>query len=266
MFAITVAILLGSVTFSIGKRMLQSASKCREVAAARTLINAYSAATAENDGVLMHAYDDTANGYVTPDGRRSVSSAAAHRYPFRLAPYFSYNVEGVILVNRNKAQIKGMESMPEDYGASLYPALGMNSWVGGKLENGERMDPEDTVWRMSQAEKASSMLVFASAGRGSEETKIDGYFELDPPNKRVNLWTGSGESESADLSPSRYGNVDFRHRGQAVCAFLDGSVRMVGPKELRDMRLWNRNAQVLNDPNYRLTTSNPGDGRGGGRR
>jgi hypothetical protein len=49
-----------------------------------------------------------------------------------------------------------------------------------------------------------------------------------------------------------YGWVDFRYDGKAVAAFLDGTVRMCGPEELADMRLWTHAAIDANDPNYEL--------------
>jgi prepilin-type processing-associated H-X9-DG protein len=45
--------------------------------------------------------------------------------------------------------------------------------------------------------------------------------------------------------------VDGRFDGKAVCAFLDGSVRVLSIDDLRDMRLWSKNAAINNDPNYR---------------
>jgi prepilin-type processing-associated H-X9-DG protein len=44
--------------------------------------------------------------------------------------------------------------------------------------------------------------------------------------------------------------VHPRHDSKAVVAFLDGSVRKMGINELRDMRLWSRNAAIADDPNY----------------
>jgi prepilin-type processing-associated H-X9-DG protein len=54
-----------------------------------------------------------------------------------------------------------------------------------------------------------------------------------------------------DSDPGNYGYVAARFDGKAVAAFLDGSVRVMTLDDLRDMRLWSKNAAINNDPNYR---------------
>jgi hypothetical protein len=265
MAGLVIVLVLTSITFAVTRGAMESGYTARETAAARTLASAYAAATADNDGVFLPGFDDSATGY-TASGVE-VSAAAAHRYPYRLAPYFGYGLDGVILVNRNKGQIRH-SSMPQDYATSLFPALGMNlSYVGGIYEGGALEMSKECATRMGQVSKPSSMLLFASAGYGAGEKKIDGYNRLEPPNKRVTIWATADDADSArDKPPGNYGNIDFRHNGLAVCVFLDGSIRMMAPKQLRDMRLWNRNAQDLDDPDYRVPVETPPPGSGSGRR
>jgi prepilin-type processing-associated H-X9-DG protein len=52
------------------------------------------------------------------------------------------------------------------------------------------------------------------------------------------------------VNAANYGHVHGRYDGKAVCAFLDGSVRILSIEELRDMRLWSRKAALENNPNY----------------
>jgi len=265
MAGLVIVLVLTSITFAVTRGAMESGYTARETAAARTLASAYAAATADNDGVFLPGFDDTASGYTA--GGLSIPPEAAHRYPYRLAPYFDYGLEGVILVNRNKAQIKN-SGMDSTYATSLFPALGMNLYyVGGEWENGELSMKEDCATRMGQVSKPSSMLLFASAGYGAGDKKVDGYNRLEPPNKRVKVWDSSDTDDDArDKPPGNYGNIDFRHNGLAVCVFLDGSIRMMAPKQLRDMRLWNRNAQDLDDPDYRVPVETPPPGSGSGRR
>jgi hypothetical protein len=139
-------------------------------------------------------------------------------------------------------------------------------FVGGSYESDVLDMPKECATRMGQVSKPSSMLVFASAGYGSGEKKVDGFYKLEPPNKRVTVWSGSEDADDAgDKPPGDYGNIDFRYHGRAVCAFLDGSVRMLAPRQLRDMRLWNRNAQDEDDASYHVPTPPPPPGRGDGR-
>ncbi len=257
---VAVTAVLAGIALATGHWGIRRAAMAREVNAARTLATAYASAASDEDGKLLPGYDDGAQGYDLPGGE-SISPAAAHRYPFRLAPYFGFTMDGTILVNRNKAQIARM-SGSSAYFRSLFPALGMNTtYVGGRFERGNVDSPNECVTRLAQVGKPSMTLLFASAGYGAGDEKVDGFHELDPPNKHVTLWTGS--DEGSRKSPDNYGHVDFRYDGQAVCAFLDGSVRLMGPGELRDMRYWSRNAQEANNPSYTMALAGPPPGRGG---
>jgi len=256
---------LVSLAFSASQSMLKSARSAAEISAGRTLIAAYLAGAQDNGGILLAGYDDKARGYTHP-ALGPISDAAAHRYPYRLAPYFDYGLNGTILVNRNASQIKRFGFPSWEYGVSLCPALGMNAYfVGGSYELGVLDMPGECATRLAQVGKPSSMLVFASAGMGSESggDKVDGFHRVEPPAKHVDLWTGPDDAK--DVPPASYGNVDFRYNGRAVCVFLDGSIRLLAPKDLRDMRLWNKNAQDSNNPNYRVPIAPPPPGRGNGR-
>ena len=102
----------------------------------------------------------------------------------------------------------------------------------------------------------SSVLAFASGGNGTGKNKMSGFSFVSPPTKTSDspycvAWDDpSSWNENKD--PMNFGWVDFRYDGKAVCAFLDGSVRLLGVKELSDMRNWTPAAQDSNDPNYAL--------------
>ncbi|MCX6935895.1 MAG: hypothetical protein NTZ01_06875 [Verrucomicrobia bacterium] len=171
------------------------------------------------------------------------------RYPFRLAPYFNYQMEGTILVNRNEAQIirqMGSSGTWYDYGLSAFPALGINRYlVGGRVgANGSIDYPAECIQTLAQTEK--SVIVFISAGI----TEVDGYEYVTPPNGPRGQWSSANWTKDSD--PGNYGYVAARFDGKAVAGFLDGSVRILSLEELRDMRLWSKNAALANDPNYRV--------------
>ena len=91
---------------------------------------------------------------------------------------------------------------------------------------------------------AASSRTKTSASSGPSTGDIAGSFFVRPPVFSSIKWkTGAYDAKKASLD---YGNVDFRHGRKAVTAFLDGSVRLLGIEELRDMRLWSRNADSEN--------------------
>lgn len=255
-----ISLLIGLGMAGVGKAM-DTVRKTREISAARTLIASYLLYIQDHNGELMIGHYEGTNPNMKandtlPSGQR-LDSTELHRYPYRLAPYFDYKTDGTVLVNKNASQIKSVFSGNMYlYGTTLCPALGINYYfVGGYMVDGEMVNPEETVTRMTQVHNPSSLLVFASAFSDISGTRIDGRYGVEPPNYRSTLW-------DQNL------HVDARYGGKAVCAFLDGGVRMHTVDELRDMRLWSNNASREDDANYKVAVqgSSGVGGGGGGRR
>lgn len=260
---VTMAVIL--ILAGMGMAMYHGASDktkmVREVSSARTLITAYLAHAQENDGIYMPVIDKSAGTsakpvYYAPENRKITFMEAPHRYPWRLAPYFEYEVSKVILINGMEDFVKktfGKSGPMYDYGVSMSSTLGMNiNFVGGYMNSdGSYNNPDELIIR--RTDSPAPILAFASAGgMPGEGVRLKGYFKVEPP-------TGSNASPSWSSTPwsnSRnggdYGAVDARYNGQAVCAFLDGTVRVMDIEDLRDMRLWSKNAWAKGDPNYRI--------------
>jgi len=239
---------------------MTSAYKVREVNAAYNLIAAYQTAVSDQAGQYLPGMDmrvTASNPVRKPDGTIVTNVRAGQRYPFRLAPYLGDRFEGTILVNKNIKEIvrsTGGTGDTYDYYVSAFPALGINVYcVGGVvLSNGSVISDADCI--TTAARTKGSILAFASAGQGQGAAKMDGFCYVTPPTKASDSpfcqpWNNS-DSWSATSDPMNFGYVDFRYDGRAVCAFLDGSVRMCSVKELNDMRLWNPTAAAENDPSY----------------
>lgn len=264
-----VAVAITAVLIALGvgatRVALERAASTSEINAARTLISAYQLHASEHNGALMPGYDRRVDYLELPDGT-VVQSPPSNRYPFRLAPWFNYKIEGVTLVNRNRRQIDEANYI---YWASTYPAFGMNHiFVGGNIDsNGNYTFSSDCARRMAEVEKPSSLLVFASAmggfaphdGAAAGGSRINGYSMLIAPRQTGPMWVG--ETDLNNPRADAYGHVDPRHGGKAICAFLDGSVRSHTIDELRDMRLWSFRAAQENNPNYSVSSQT-----GGGRR
>ena len=256
---IAVTGILTGIVFVLVSNAMNRASAIREVASGKALIAAYCMYANDHDGSLLPAIDKTAGGkgnpvVFKPENRNITFMEAPHRYPFRLAPYFDYQMEKILLINglaKKVDKIFGKQGGMRDYGISLCPALGMNHrFCGGYVEPSGNLDypsQKEAITRMSRM--TTSILVFCSAGgKPDENTYLNGFFKVDASTFAASPWSSAPwdkESNAAD-----YGAVDARHDGKAVCAFLDGSVRMLSIEELRDMRLWSRNAAELEDPKY----------------
>lgn len=253
---VIIAVLVGLAAAG-GSAMMQQARKTREISAAKSLITAYLLHPVDYNGKLMVAhYEGSApdldrSEFRMPDGKR-IDSASLHRYPYRIAPYLDYSLDGTILVNRNSNQIeKVFPGNQFDYGVSLCPALGINYYyVGGYSVDGEIAGEGECVTHLQQGLESLSILTFASAFTEIGEDRIEGRYGVEPPRYRSQLW-------------DKNLHVDARYSGKAVCAFLDGSVRMHTIDELRDMRLWSMNAVANDDPNYTVKVSGS-SGIGGG--
>lgn len=239
-FVISIIAILSVLSLVAYNSFFDKASMAAEVAAGRNLIAAYHKAAADNNGVYLPARDYTATNVRDADGNLITMREMRARYPFRLAPYFDYKIEGTILVNKNKKQIREIfgSGRMYNYGLTIFPAMGINStFLGGlKPENPRFRQNKECIMTIAQADK--NIIAFVSAGAD----EIDGYEYVRPPY----YWGGGENSEN----PSMNGFVDFRFNKKAVVVFLDGSVKSLGIKDLKDMRLWSRNAAIQNNPDY----------------
>ncbi len=228
-----VAVLMGLLVPAIGA-VRDRAATAADGKRLKTLVQAYLAT--ETEGALMPGFDDSARAEVP--GGVEVSGAAAARYPWRLGPYLNDRV-AEILISEDLREIYG----PDDhYAVSLMPSFGMNStFVGGEFRGGRPViGGRNLASRTTMVPDPSRLIVFASAfTTGTGDEIIPGFFKVTPP-------TAATVSEN----PARTGNVHYRYGGKALCAFLDGSVRLMSPEDLVDMRYWSIGAQLRDDPNW----------------
>lgn len=255
---ILAVVAVGAVLIALSAAVYgQAISKCtflKEISAGKMLISAYQAHAAENDGRFLPGMDYTATQVWDDSQQKNLTGHTANRYPFRLAPYFQYDLNGAILQTANRKYIDSVAPpghAMRDYYVSAFPRFGINYYfVGGCLAgsaaNPNLLFPNDCVARVGGTDQ--SLLVFASGGTMDGNTQVGGYNILTPPNLYAANWSVQPWSKEKD--PGIYGNVDGRYQGRAVCAFLDGSVALKTIDELLDMRLWNRNAAANDSPDY----------------
>lgn len=243
---------LAALGFSATQSAQRKARQTRELHAARQLIAAYLAYPTDHDGDLLRGYDKSAQEVALPSGRL-IAGEMCTRYPWRLAPYLAEQAEGIYLVNDNTRRVAGQATDGFDYTyrVSLNPALGINAYCLGGYDDGNSSGyfQSDVVRRLAGTASGSSLIVFASARMKQSATTQEtaGNFLITPPK----LWRTKWDAQYDATKPSaNFGNVALRWDDRAICAFLDGSVRLLAADELRDMRHWSATAAENDDPNF----------------
>lgn len=250
--SVAIIALLASLLLIAGDKVQQRGRNLKELHAARQLMTAYLAYAANNDGEVLKGYDKDITSVTLANGN-SVNGEMVCRYPWRLAPYLGEQVDEIFLLNGTKKPTTGLnpDSFEYRYRVSLNPPLGINAYcIGGYNDGGgQGYFTKDLATRLSQITRPSNFIVFASArmSQGGQAGETPGHFVVQPPK----LWRMKWDAKFDRKKPSsNFGNVDPRWEGRALCAFLDGSARLLDEKELQDMRLWSRTASEENDPNY----------------
>jgi prepilin-type N-terminal cleavage/methylation domain-containing protein/prepilin-type processing-associated H-X9-DG protein len=245
---VIIAVLMG-IALPVATSVRNKARMTAEINAGRQLTAGYLSYAAENDGELMPGY--LAGASVAYPNGDIAGGPEAERYPWRLAPYVSWN-ENVFLVNDARKAVQGMDTKSSNYRyfVSLTPSLGLNTYcVGGYQSSTGLLSPNDVATKIGQVEKLSNLVAFVSSrtktsAGAAQSGDIAGSFYVRPPIYGATKWrAGNFDAKRASLD---FGNVDFRHGRKAVVTFLDGSVRLMSIGELRDMRLWARTADTQN--------------------
>lgn len=245
--------LLAMLSFVIAGKGKEQARQAKEMNAARQLIMAYQQHANDSDGDLLKGFDKSVKEISLPSGMTVVGEMCC-RYPWRLAPFLTEQVEEIYLLNDNKKATQGMttDSFEYQYRVSLHPALGLNAYCLGGYDDGSQTGnfQKDVATKMSQVPDPTKMIVFASARMkqsAEDKDEVAGNFLIKPPK----LWRTKWDANYNSTRPSAsFGNVAMRWNEQAMCAFLDGSVRLMGNEEMQDMRHWSMTAQENNDPHF----------------
>lgn len=232
--SIAIATILASLLFLGVKGYLNSGKRAAEINAGRTLISAFQTYTADNGGRIIKAMDPKPERILDKEGK-PVMSHAAKRWPWRLAPYFGYDINNVLLVNNKEAA--PADNAMYSYLVTVFTTLGMNgTFVGGKFGTGFAPDhPRNKrgafcVITVLQAHTPSKLIVFASGKM--QNAPHPGCFDIGPE--------GTGA----------VGEVDYKYSDKAVVAYFDGHVELNTEEELKDMRRWSNLAAIEDNPNW----------------
>ena len=91
-------LMAGLATPVLGRARL-AGQQATETAAAKSLITAYLAAAQDQGGVLLKGYDENGQACNSQGIPFRIGTSESFRWPWRLAPYLNYQLEGAMLVN-----------------------------------------------------------------------------------------------------------------------------------------------------------------------
>ena len=245
----------------------RAATRSREMAAARQVVQAWLFYSIEQKGQLLPgflpglpAFD--ANGAAIPANTYGGGANIAARWPWRLAPYFSGNMRALYVGDQGEVLSKLEVGDPGEYlyFASLYPSFGLNStWVGGDSERMGFLPPilangqpnplgRFFVSRLAQFRHPQRVSVFVSSRTAAtiDAQMTQGYFRVESPWFVLSQWAPKYDLEDA----ASCGNVSARYRDEAIVATADGSTEAIAIETLRDMRRWADQAETFD---FRLT-------------
>ncbi len=272
--AIGLIALLISLLLPALSRARAAARDTVEVVSGQQLITAYTLYSDDNRGEVMVGY--ATDTMVTPSAAAGqdmltvvdqsgepITGVVARRYPWRLAPYLDFKMEGLF---KDAAMLRRYRERDDFlYVSSLSPSYGLNSMlVGGDADrfgfNPAALAAYGSFYltRVDQAQRPDRLLVFATA-RGVNPDGgelVPGYFRVDAPNRTVRTWSATYDPSQP---PGTTGNVDFRlgggrkatggtasgvsgGGGKAGLVYVDGHVDMQGFDALNDMTRWSHRA------------------------
>ncbi len=242
--------------------------QCKELAAAKQLMTAFTMYADTNRGVVLPGYPTVAmvNGPMPVYDQSGVriTGDVAQRYPWRLAPYLDYNFNGLYSqdallrdIRANEEQYQREFNISYAYVVSLFPSFGMNvAFVGGS----ERFNAYDRnfrnrfgkfyVERLDEARRPSDLIAFATARceqqwLAPQLGKPEGFFRVEPPYfgaAQGRRWD-TAYDPAAESPGLNSGFVSLRHPGKrGISAFVDSSARTMGFDQYADMRYWANDA------------------------
>ena len=254
MVVLAIVALLATVTTGVVMTALGSGRQAKEINAGRQLMIAHQRYAQANDDRLIPGYS---NDVAYNERGEELFSPVSSRYPWRLAPYFEYDMN--LLYGNDRKRLKADQARGEvdyTYAASVTPSFGINGvFVGGDNQmlnpsgKAAKVYGDFCLRRAAHAADPTRLIVFATAAYDSGTQRVPGYFRVEPPKLQSDRWDPVWKPGSPAAA---YGQVDFRHRNRAVTAQLDGHVETLEFVVMKDMRRWSNQAAHHDDRDFRL--------------
>ena len=255
-----VGLLLG-LLFPTMRTVRRSGDLARELSAARQLMVAYRSYAYDHRGVLMPGYyylNGTLPAFDKAGDPIEGIGVDGAGYPWRLAPYLDYDLQGLYLDKRLVREFTNNEGRYYTYLVGVLPSLGINgTFVGGDTRSFAFQDQYTQLYgkfyatRLSEVKRPTDLIVFASARTNDAQTTafvpgrdlVEGHFCVLPPYQvgdDERDWADRYDPECADpCSTADWGHVSLRHAfREAAIGFFDGHAGTLDETEIQDMRHW----------------------------
>lgn len=261
-----IALLIGILLPALSKAR-QCAVVTGELSAARQLLIAHRAYSVDAADQFMPGFPTaqmiTQNKIVVRDdtgerlpGATGLPNVVAQRYPWRLLPYFDYQIGSWY---RDKEAIDRLVgSANYHYAVSVAPRMGLNqTFIGGSADSdggGYAFNPAyeqstrrawGSGWyarRATDVKNPTELIVFASASDKDPNSRvdIDGFYRISPPSFTARNWTTS--QPTAETPANQTGSVSYRFAGKTVAGMVDGHAGTMTFQQMDDMRRWSPQA------------------------
>jgi prepilin-type N-terminal cleavage/methylation domain-containing protein len=203
---------------------LNYGKKAKEIAALKSLIASYNFYSADNNNKLLKSYDLNGAAYdINGNPIGGEDSHEAHRWPWRLAPYFNYNFYGVSHVNEVESYIKSQGGLTQTYLVSVIPSFGLSINCGGN-DYEARKSNTLIASNINHVAKPSQFIAFVSSRSMAAGYKYEGFYYVEHPKSLAKYDHKS--------NPKSTGYISARYNSQAVVAFLGGNVSFIPYKDL----------------------------------
>ena len=222
--------LLAGLGLPVLNNAIQAGKKAKEIGALKSLITAYNTYSADNNGQLLKSYDLNGTAYDI-DGNQigGEESHEAHRWPWRLAPYFNYNFYSTTHVNEMEKYIKSQGGLSQTYLVSVIPSFGLSLYCGGNDYEGSK-SKAIIATHATQVNKPSQFIAFVSSRSVAVGKRYEGFYYVEQPR--------SSAKYDSKSNPKSTGNISARYSGNAVVAFLGGNVSIVKYEDLVKTNYW----------------------------
>lgn len=250
-----IAILIGILVPALGAAK-RAAAATVELAAARSLMQAYTMYADTNRGFVLPAHLDAAQPKgVYDEFGNPVSPPVSQRWVYRLGQYFDYGWGGTTHVGSRKelldkfSQIASASGGVYDwaYQVSVFPSFGLNRrFVGGDYRRIDWLAKNQHMRRIEQPSQPNKLIVFCSARYFVATIDYEGHLSVDPPP----LQSTFDPNQQTIAPATSFGNVHPRHSGSSVVGFFDGHGGSLKERELLDRRYWADAAARAGDPDW----------------
>lgn len=216
--------LLAAIGLPALNNAFQAGKKAKEIGALKGLIVAYNTYSADNGGQLLKSYDinGTAND-INGNQIGGEDSHEAHRWPWRLAPYFNYDFYSSSHVNDIESYIKSQGGLTQTYLVSVIPSFGLSLYCGGNDYEGSKTKAIIAT-HINQVVKPSQFITFVSSRSTAVGKRYEGFYYVEQPK--------SAAKYDSKSNPKSTGNISARYNANAVVAFLGGNVSVIPYSEL----------------------------------